>query len=86
MNHWTDFFPYVAMAIKVIALGVAGYFAIKWHFDQDRKLKNKEKEEQQIKTQDQRTLKRKYCQAPFYFIHLQIAVFVFFSLVILRES
>ncbi|EAR54931.1 hypothetical protein SKA34_09433 [Photobacterium sp. SKA34] len=52
MNHWTDFFPYVAMAIKVIALGVAGYFAIKWHFDQDRKLKNKEKEEQQIKTQD----------------------------------
>ncbi|WP_181318116.1 MULTISPECIES: hypothetical protein [Photobacterium] len=58
MNHWTDFFPYVAMAIKVIALMVAGYFAIKWHFDQDRKLKNKEKQEQQeqqeqqIKTQD----------------------------------
>lgn len=46
------------MAIKVIALMVAGYFAIKWHFDQDRKLKNKEKQEQQeqqeqqIKTQD----------------------------------
>ncbi|GLQ73167.1 MULTISPECIES: hypothetical protein [Vibrio] len=44
MSHWTDFFPYVAMAIKVIALAVAGYFAIKWHFDQDRKLK-KEAEE-----------------------------------------
>jgi len=48
VNHWTDFFPYVAMAIKVIALAIAGYFAIKWHFDQDKKLKRqaaKEKEE-----------------------------------------
>ncbi|MDA0149006.1 hypothetical protein [Vibrio sp. LaRot3] len=48
MTHWTDFFPYVAMAIKVIALAIAGYYAIKWHFDQDKKLKQlaeKEKEE-----------------------------------------
>ncbi|WP_175443175.1 hypothetical protein [Vibrio sonorensis] len=42
MDSWTDFFPYVAMAIKLIALGVGGYFAIKWHFDQDKKLKEQE--------------------------------------------
>ncbi len=49
MGHWTDFFPYVAMAIKLIALCVAGYFAIKWHFDQDKKLKEKETKEKEIK-------------------------------------
>jgi hypothetical protein len=44
MAHWSDFFPYVFMAIKIIALCVAGFFAIKWHFDQDKKLKKKETE------------------------------------------
>ena len=38
-SHWTDFFPYVFMGIKVIALCIAGFFAIKWHVDQDKKLK-----------------------------------------------
>ncbi|MBQ4810189.1 hypothetical protein J8M20_02530 [Pseudoalteromonas luteoviolacea] len=45
MDHWSDFFPYIFMGVKVIALGVAGYFAVKWHFDQDRKLKEKESKE-----------------------------------------
>ncbi|CCO47227.1 conserved hypothetical protein [Vibrio nigripulchritudo SOn1] len=45
MSHWTDFFPYVAMAFKVIVLLIGGYFAIKWHFDQDRKLKKKKERE-----------------------------------------
>ena len=45
MSHWTDFFPYFAMAIKLIVLSVAGYYAIKWHFDQDKKLKKKNKED-----------------------------------------
>lgn len=46
MDHWTDFFPYVAMVIKVVALAVAAYYAIKWHFDQDKKLKEKNTKEQ----------------------------------------
>ncbi|WP_202906905.1 hypothetical protein [Vibrio mexicanus] len=49
MSHWLDYFPYVAMAIKLIALGVAGYFAIKWHFDQDKKLKQQEQEAKEAK-------------------------------------
>ncbi|MFD2179641.1 hypothetical protein [Veronia pacifica] len=48
MNSWLDFFPWIAMAIKLIALGVAGYFAIKWHFDQDKKLKEKERQEGKV--------------------------------------
>ncbi|RXJ70864.1 hypothetical protein CS022_22000 [Veronia nyctiphanis] len=43
VNSWLDYFPYVAMAIKLIALGVAAFFAIKWHFDQDKKLKEEKK-------------------------------------------
>ncbi len=45
MGHWTDFFPYVAMAIKVIALVIAGYYAIKWHFDKEKEVRAKEAEE-----------------------------------------
>lgn len=42
MGHWTDFFPYIAMAFKVLVLCVGGFFAIKWHFDKDKELKEKE--------------------------------------------
>ena len=42
MNHWTDVVPYIFMAIKVVALGVAGYYAIKWHFDKDKEVKAEE--------------------------------------------
>ena len=50
MQHWSDFFPYVFMAIKLIALFIAGYYAIKWHFDQDRKLKREEEAKKENKT------------------------------------
>ena len=44
MIHWTDYIaPYFLMGAKVIALAIACYFAIKWHFDQDKLLKEKDK-------------------------------------------
>ena len=47
MIHWTDYIaPYFLMGLKLIALFVAAYFAIKWHFDHDKMLKKKAKEEQ----------------------------------------
>jgi len=39
------------MAIKVIALGIAGYFAIKWHFDEERRVKAREAKKQKVKDQ-----------------------------------
>ena len=37
MNHWSDFFPLVFFPFKIIVLGIGMYFAIKWHYDQDKK-------------------------------------------------
>lgn len=34
---WVDFFPIVFLPFKLIVLGVGMYFAIKWHYDQDKK-------------------------------------------------
>ena len=41
MDHWSNVFPIIFLPVKVIVLGIGGYFAIKWHFDQERKLKEK---------------------------------------------
>ncbi|MCY9843886.1 hypothetical protein [Vibrio caribbeanicus] len=41
MENWADFFPYFAMGFKLIVLGIAAFFAIKWHVDQDRLAKEK---------------------------------------------
>lgn len=52
MIHWTDYVaPYFLMGIKVIALFIAAYFAIKWHFDHDKMLKEKAKKENDIREQ-----------------------------------
>ena len=41
MNHWSDIFPLIFFPLKIIVLVVCGHLAIKWHFDQEKKLKNK---------------------------------------------
>lgn len=38
-GSWTDFFPYFAGALKLIVLGIGAYFAIKWHFDEERRVR-----------------------------------------------
>ena len=39
-----DWFPIVAFTFKVLALGTGMFFAIKWHYDQGKKEKEKEME------------------------------------------
>lgn len=34
-----DFFPVVFIIFKVVVLGAAMFFAVKWHYDQDRKVR-----------------------------------------------
>ena len=38
-NGWGNFFPYFAGALKIIVTAIGAYFAIKWHFDEDRRVK-----------------------------------------------
>lgn len=38
-----DWFPIVAGTFKVLALGTGMFFAIKWHYDQGKKGKEKER-------------------------------------------
>ncbi|SUE42800.1 Uncharacterised protein [Roseomonas gilardii subsp. rosea] len=37
-----DWFPIVFFAFKIIVLGTGMFFAIKWHYDEGKKKKNKE--------------------------------------------
>ncbi|UYI50034.1 hypothetical protein OFO16_18735 [Vibrio natriegens] len=39
---WTNFFPYFAGAFKLVVLGIGGYLAIKWHFDEEARLREDE--------------------------------------------
>ncbi|TWD55255.1 hypothetical protein [Allorhizobium terrae] len=41
-GDWVDWFPIVFFPFKIIVLGTAAYFAIKWHHDQDKAQKEKE--------------------------------------------
>ncbi|CAH6905827.1 conserved hypothetical protein [Vibrio chagasii] len=41
---WANFFPYFAGAFKLIVLAIRGYLAIKWHFDEDKRLREQEGE------------------------------------------
>ncbi|MDA0154257.1 hypothetical protein OH460_18190 [Vibrio sp. Makdt] len=41
---WANFFPYFAGAFKLIVLTIGGYLAIKWHFDEDKRLREQEGE------------------------------------------
>ena len=43
MNHWSNFVPIFLMAIKLIVLAVCGFFAVKWHFDEEKRVKKKAK-------------------------------------------
>ena len=38
-----DWFPVVAVIFKVLVLGTGMYFAIKWHYDQGKKGKQKDR-------------------------------------------
>ncbi len=41
-GSWAEFFPYFAGAFKLIVLGIGAYFAIKWHFDEERRVREAE--------------------------------------------
>ncbi|CAM3606738.1 hypothetical protein VA7868_03522 [Vibrio aerogenes CECT 7868] len=41
-SSWANFFPYFAGALKLIVLGIGAYFAIKWHFDEERRVREAE--------------------------------------------
>ncbi|WP_342607512.1 hypothetical protein [Vibrio tritonius] len=38
-GSWGDWFPYLAGAFKLIILGIGAFLAIKWHFDEDKRVK-----------------------------------------------
>lgn len=40
MGHWSDLFPIVFLSFKLVVFGIGMFFAIKWHYDQDKKKKN----------------------------------------------
>lgn len=38
-GSWANSFPYFAGAFKLIVLGIGAFFAIKWHFDEERRVR-----------------------------------------------
>ncbi len=38
-GSWANSFPYFAGAFKLTVLGIGAYFAIKWHFDEERRVR-----------------------------------------------
>lgn len=38
-GNWANLFPYLAGAFKLIVLGIGAFLAIKWHFDEDRRVR-----------------------------------------------
>jgi hypothetical protein len=43
-----DWIPIVAVTFKFLVLGTGMFFAIKWHYDQGKKEKDKEKERRAV--------------------------------------
>ena len=43
-----DWFPIVAGTFKGLALATAMFFAVKWHYDQGKKLQDKDKEKRAV--------------------------------------
>ncbi|ABE51003.1 MULTISPECIES: hypothetical protein [Methylobacillus] len=41
-GSWANSFPYFAGAFKLIVLGIGAYFSIKWHFDEERRVREAE--------------------------------------------
>ncbi len=39
MGEWVNWFPIVMLPLKILVLGWGMYYAIKWHYDQDKKKK-----------------------------------------------
>lgn len=37
-----DWFPVVFMTFKIVVIGAGMFFAVKWHYDQDKKTQKKE--------------------------------------------
>lgn len=46
MSDWVNLFPYIFFPFKVIVLAIGMYYAIKWHYDQDKLKKQREAEGQ----------------------------------------
>ncbi|MCM2294324.1 hypothetical protein NAC44_18525 [Allorhizobium sp. BGMRC 0089] len=44
-SDWVDWFPIVFIPFKIIVLGTAAFFAIKWHHNQDKLKKENEAHE-----------------------------------------
>ena len=44
MQHCSDIFPLIFFPFKIIVLGIGAYFAIKWHYDEDNRLRKKREE------------------------------------------
>ena len=42
MDHWSNIFPLIFLPVKFIVLGIGAYFAIKWHFDEEKRVKARE--------------------------------------------
>ncbi|WP_341661767.1 hypothetical protein [Vibrio sp.] len=41
-DSWANFFPYFAGAFKLIILAIGAFLAIKWHFDEERRVRQAE--------------------------------------------
>lgn len=44
-----EWFPIVAVTFKVLVLATGMFFAVKWHYDQGKKVRNKEQNKEQEK-------------------------------------
>lgn len=57
MDHWSNIFPIIFLPLKIIVLAIGGYFAVKWHFDEEKRVRAKEKaaleKEKQQQTEQQ---------------------------------
>lgn len=51
MDHWSNVFPVIFLPLKFLVLAVGGYFAIKWHFDEDKRVKAREAKEKKENNQ-----------------------------------
>lgn len=47
MEHWSDWFPIVFFPLNIMVLAVGMFFAIKWHYDQDKKKREETEDRRQ---------------------------------------
>lgn len=41
-SSWADWFPYFAGIFTLVVFGIGGYYAIQWHFDEERRVREAE--------------------------------------------